>query len=150
MVDFKVPAKAKLEPRWMRGVYLGLDPDSLERICGTDKGCIASAQLRRVPEEERYDSQAISQVRGFPWKPIPDHESDGLEMPAGIAVIPDTPEHPSAPVVPVEHGVDVGPRRYYITSRDLEKYGYTQGCPACAAIRAKKHRVSAEHGLRQR
>ncbi len=36
------------------------------------------------------------------------------------------------------------PRRSYIRSQDLEKYGYTKGCPGCAPLRDGRS-TTAEH-----
>ena len=102
-VDYKHKTRHKLEMRWDRGIFLGIKIDSSERIVGTDKGTFAVQSIRRVPEAERYNSDAIKSLKGLPWRPVaegPD-DRDALELPAPIEMQPDCPE---VPPVPVEAG----------------------------------------------
>ena len=121
--------------------------DTTERIFGTSTGCYVVQSIRRVPEDRRYDSQLLANVRGLPWKPVPEGPEDQgvMELPEPVNLEPECPDVPALPTDTADAGQTV--RRYYITARDLEKYGYTDGCPACDAIRAKMPRAGISHAL---
>ena len=63
-VDYKQKTRHKLEMRWDRGIFLGVKIDSSERIVGTEKGTFVVQSIRRVPEAERYNSDAIIILKG--------------------------------------------------------------------------------------
>ena len=144
-VDYKRHTRHKLEARWSRGVYLGVKPETTERIIGTPEGVLVVQSIRRVPEGERYDSDAISRVAGLPWKPTPSTPEDGeaYELPAPVELAPDCPEVAAQPTEAADQ--ERAARRYYITQRDLEKYGYTDGCTACDNTRAGMSRSGIPH-----
>ena len=151
-VEYKKRTRHKLEDRWDTGVYLGVKHDTTERIVGTSTGCYVVQSIRRVPEDRRYDSQLLANVKGLPWKPIPEGPEDQgvMELPEPVNLEPECPEVPALPTETADAAQSV--RRYYITTRDLEKYGFTEGCPACDAIRAKTPRAGISHapGCRER
>ena len=41
---------------------------------------------------------------------------------------------PPLPRIVVERAPEVGPRRFYVLSADIEAHGHTGGCPGCAAL----------------
>ena len=53
-------------------------------------------------------------------------------------------QQPLAPQVQEEKPKKAS-RRLYITKRDLDKYGYTAGCPACDATRTGKRSIGFHH-----
>jgi hypothetical protein len=151
-IDFKKDARRKLESRWERGVYLGVHPDTTERILGASKGVYVVQSVRRVPESERCTWEAMASVRGLSWKPVPDcpDNQDAFELPAPVELHPYSPE---APVVPVEAAdQERAVRRYYVAGKDLEKYGRSDGCAACDTSKANIPRGGIAHapGCRER
>jgi hypothetical protein len=52
-IDVKKNARRKL--KWERGVYLGVHPDTTEKVVGARKGVFVVQSVRRVPESERYN-----------------------------------------------------------------------------------------------
>ena len=68
-----------------------------------------------------------------------------MELPEPVDLEPECPEVPALPTEAADATPSV--RRYYITTRDLEKYGYTDGCPACDAVRAKTPRAGISHAI---
>ena len=100
--------------------------------------------IRRVPEDERYDS--FGALQGLPWKPIPDRpdSEETLELPAPVELSGDSPQIiPPIPTQVVEGERQI--RRCYVTKSDLEKYGFTEGCPACDKERAGVPRGGINH-----
>ena len=92
---------------------------------------------------KRWDKEAITTMEGTPQKPNPDKV--GLHIPTRIAPKPGELESGAAPggVAPEENeGIPEAPpipepltRRMPITHKEIEKYGYTEGCPGCDAKR---------------
>ena len=52
-VDYRKRTRHKLEARWARGVFLGVNVDSTEKIVGTADGVYIVQAIRRVPEREK-------------------------------------------------------------------------------------------------
>ena len=151
-VEFRVGTKHKLAARWETGVYAGVNPDNTERIVGTAKGFFVTQSIRRMPESQRFDSSMIEALVGFPWQPQPNEQSGLIQerLPLPLSVAPDSPEAPAIPVQAADGERKV--RRYYITTKDLEKYGYTDGCPACSFTKTGMARSGTFHspGCRSR
>ncbi|CAK0839393.1 unnamed protein product, partial [Prorocentrum cordatum] len=121
-VEFKKRTRRKLEARWGRWLFLGVKVESAEKIVGADRGVFVAQSLRRLLEDQRCDSEALSKLKGLPWKPIPDGSDDqeALEFPGAAELLPDSPEVPKAPAEAAEQ--TTGVRKYCITSADLDKY----------------------------
>ena len=149
-VEYKRRTRHKLESRWERGVFLGVEVDTAERIVGMSQKVFVVQSIRRVPEDQRYNSELLLSIKGLPWKPTPEtgDSAEAMELPMPISITPDTPDVPPVPAVAADG--ERKARRYYITTRDLERYGYTQGCPACDAIRARMDRIGILHSPRCR
>ena len=144
-VEFKRRTRHKLEARWERGLFLGVQVHTTEKIVGTKAGVLVVQSIRRVPEDERYDSEALGSLRGLPWKPTPDGPDDqgAMELPSAVEMQPDCPEVPAVPVESADQQKAV--RKYYITAADLEKYGFTDHCPACIATATNLPRSGVQH-----
>ena len=67
------PAKGgKWEPRFHPGVFVVMLNSSSEAVVVTEQGLAIktrSANIRRVPESERWDAGGVLQVRATPWSP---------------------------------------------------------------------------------
>ena len=71
-----MPAKpargGKWEPQFHPGVFVGMPNSSSEAVVVTEQGLAIktrSANIRRVPESERWDADSILQMRATPWSP---------------------------------------------------------------------------------
>ena len=71
-----MPAKpargGKWEPRFHPGVFVGMLNSSSEAVVVTEQGTaikIRSANVRRIPESERWDADRILGMRAVPWPP---------------------------------------------------------------------------------
>ena len=86
------PARGgKGEPRFHPGVFVGLLNSSSEAVVVTEQGMAIKtrpANIRRIPESERWDADKILGIRAVPWSPNgSDNAFDiqvGMERPAEI------------------------------------------------------------------
>ena len=76
----------------------------------------------------RYDVGLLEGIKGLPWDLNP-QDQGGVELPEPIALEPECPEVKAEPAT--SHRKQPPARRQYITKADLERHGYTAGCPAC-------------------
>ena len=90
--------------------------------------------MRRVQEEQRHDHRLLQSVRGTPWEPNPGDVS--TDLPEPMLIIPQLPDVDPVPTK-TYHSDNKGTRNVYIRKTDLEKFGYTAGCPACEVHRAR-------------
>ena len=146
IVDYRRRAKSKLDARWQEGVYLGLRLTSSEKIIGTPSGILVVQSIRRKPADKQFDLEMLKAVKGTPWQPNPEKSpgADADRLPEPIAIEP--------VVAPAELPPPPGQgerlptyRRMYIRQSDLEQFGYTGGCEACAAIREGRERQGINH-----
>ena len=135
--------QAKIDDRWLDGVWIGVDIETDEVMVGTANGVFKARSIRRKPEEDRWDKSQIKGMTGLPWKPY-NHTSDDTIISRLPREIESQAQEPRELKPPID--VDLGPRRFRIERRDLEKMGYTSGCPGCYASRHKRpHRTHTEH-----
>ena len=100
----------------------------------------------RKPADKQFNLEMLKAVKGTPWQPNPEKgpNADADRLPEPIAIEP--------VVAPTELPPQPGQterlptyRRMYIRQSDLEKFGYTGGCEACAAIREGRERQGINH-----
>ena len=118
----------KFEPRWQQGVFLGVKDNATEKNVGNASGLFTLQSIRRKFGEDKFNLEILQSVTGVPWDPRATRD----EVPEGPrpASMDGEPSEPLAQPVMVQ-----APKpRLYITKRDLEKYGYTAGCPACDGV----------------
>ena len=124
--------KNKLESRWEQGVWLGHARGSNEALIGTKDGVVRAWAIKRMPDGEKWNAQAIKDIQGTPAKPNP--QMLGFDVPVHIHL-------PSEEGLP---GVEEPPparnesqyRRTYLKNRDFKEHGYTDGCEGCKRLRA--------------
>ena len=129
-VDYRKRTRHKLELRWFRGVFVGVRVKTAERIVMDETGTYVVQSVRRVPEEQRYDHRLLQSV---PWEPNPGDVS--TDLPEPILIVPQLPDVEPTPTK-THNSDNRGTRNVYIRKIDLEKFGYTAGCPACEVHRA--------------
>ena len=66
----------KMESEWAEGIWLGHNRSSNEIIVGTRKGAVRAYAIRRKLEEDRWDAQMITEIRGTPQQPDPNKVGD--------------------------------------------------------------------------
>ena len=80
----KTKGKYKADSRVKEGIWLGIKEKSGESIIGTARGVVKARTIRRRPEGERWSWEELQTMKGVPWRPNPNDEADGGEVPAGI------------------------------------------------------------------
>ena len=98
--------------------------------------------VRRRPKGSRVDLELLKSVRAVPWN-MGSGQADPVHMPLQIAVDPMNPDVPRSDPAAAER-VRVS-TRYYILRGDLERYGRTDGCPACVADAMGESRKGTSH-----
>ena len=98
--------------------------------------------VKRNAFEDRWDAPFALSIIGVPWLPNP-KGSDPKELAEAIVMEPECPEV-IAEAPDVASHIKV-PRRMYILKPDLDKHGYTQGCPACLKTKVGARTPGAQH-----
>ena len=122
----------KLESMWSRGLFVKVRVQTTERIVMDETGTYVVQSVRRVPEGQRYDHRLLQNL-GTSWESNQDDVS--TDLPEPMLIIPQLPDVDPAPTK-TYHSDNKGTRNVYIRRTDLEKFGYTAGCPACEVHRA--------------
>eukprot|EP00435_Cladocopium_sp_Y103_P040755 s116_g11.t1 len=108
------------------------------RRCGINR--LQTSHPERKPELARWDGALLAKVKGVPWN-LRGQEVERLERPLTLK-----PEVPEAVVrEPEPFRLEPATRNLYIIQKNLEKYGYTAGCPACASALSGKRRPGTAH-----
>ncbi|CAE7551092.1 unnamed protein product [Symbiodinium sp. CCMP2592] len=146
IVDYRRRTKSKLDARWQEGVYLGLRLTSSEKIIGTPSGILVVQSIRRKPADKQFNLEMLKAVKGTPWQLNPEKSTnaDADRLPEPIVIEP-VVEQAELPPKPGEAERLPTYRRMYIRQSDLEQFGYTGGCEACAAIREGRERQGINH-----
>ena len=118
-----------LESVWADGVYLGYRWASGEHVIGDSNGVWKTRTAQRRPYEERWSVETLEWIGGVPWHVREgDPDADGLmDQDELVKVIDGKRRADGLPDVPI-------PRRFHIAKGDLDKYGYSKGCPGCISV----------------
>ena len=125
--------KHKFVPRWEKGVWLGVRDESSDIIVGTDLGTVKARDFKRLADPlERWNKEAIMQMKGTPWEPIPGTRDDSIPVHVRLPeeegnLQPREPGNLSEPQREIR-------RRARITRDEVLKAGFTAGCPGCRTI----------------
>ena len=63
-----VPHRYKYDTRWFDGVFLGFKGLTNEFLIGTPDGVKAVRTIRRRPIQDRWNTEALNNFRGLPWR----------------------------------------------------------------------------------
>ena len=136
---------AKLESLWETGVFIGYRAQSGEYMCGTAEGAFKTRTVKRVPVEDRWHSDNENMVLHTPWSPTGD---DGDEVLPAVQI---AMKEPSIEIErPATREDQALPRRFYISKKDIEKYGATPGCAGCHAMHMGKNPVAHNEACRKK
>ena len=64
---FFKPTKYKGDLQWQRGIWVGLSEKNGAHVLLTPEGAVESRSVRRVPEENQWDSDGVVSARGLLW-----------------------------------------------------------------------------------
>ena len=136
----------KLTSMWENGVFWGVKGTTGEIIVGDERGVWATRTVRRKPEEERWQRENLERIVGVPWRKSEEEEGDGEGMRTDVRVMDkDYRERLEGE----ERAMPV-PRRVYISKADLDRWGYTVGCPGCVSIIRRTARQGHTEACRKR
>ena len=135
---------AKLTCLWDDGVFLGVRGVSGEPIIGDSTGVWKTRSMQRKPIEDRWKKSSADMVVGVPWRVKEDDPNADGELPDAVKL--------SGPEIAVEREkADKSiPDRFTINREDLEKHGFSSGCPGCKAILKGTARQGHSEGCRKR
>ena len=124
----------KFIPRLERGIWLGIRDETSEIIVGTEIGTVKARDFKRLADQqERWNAEAVMQMKGTPWEPVPGTTSDSIPVHVrlpeeeGCIQPPGNPDSLSEPQKEIR-------RRARITRDEDMRAGFTVGCPGCRAI----------------
>ena len=92
-----------------------------------------SANVRRIPESERWDADRILGMRPVPWSP------DGSDNAFNIQVGVERPAE-MVPRAPREVLMENKVARTYLRSADFEQWGLSEGCLGCRYLKTDQER----------
>lgn len=121
----------KAETEWHKGIWLGPAVGSSDTLIGADAGVLRTNAIKRLPDDEKWDADAIKAMKGTPQQP--DLSKPGVHIPTWIRL---------EPAVPVNMGAhrparaEEGPRRAYLKKEFFAKHGYTVECKGCQKLQA--------------
>merc|ERR1712026_378405 len=83
----KRAAKINLQPRFLRGVFLGLSDNSDEVVVWGPEGIRKARTIKRQTEENRWNKEEVLAVKGTPLQPNPESEDARIrtKMVPGLA-----------------------------------------------------------------
>ena len=118
---------------------MGMLNSSSEAVVVTEQGMAIktlSANIRRIPESERWDADRKLGIRAVPWSP--DGSDNAFDIQVGM-------ERP-AEMVPRDPGevlMENKVARTYLRRADFERWGLSEGCPGCRYLRTGQGRQQA-------
>ena len=88
----------KFQSEWKEGIWVEHARGSNEVIVGTSEGVVRAFSVKRFPEGERWNKEAIQKMQGTPQRPNP--AKPGLNIPIKVNFDPagDADEVPSIPL----------------------------------------------------
>ena len=126
-----VERKNKAETQWFPGIWLGPTAISSETLIGTSAGVVRASAIKRFGETEKWDIQAILDMKGTPQQPNPN--KPGLHIPIQIRLEAEVPfEMPDLRQARDEDA----PKRSYLKRYHFNEHGYTVDCEGCARLSA--------------
>ena len=113
--------------------------------------------VKRKPQEDRWDSQAIESIKATPRCPNPKDASQGRAESqrdtkgAGEEQLAEEVKGEGNDLPPTEHmDKEAVPREFRITNDMVNKYGFTVGCRGCEHIRDGRWRTGHSVHCRKR
>ena len=108
-------------------------------MIGTEAGTVKAWAVRRLPEGQQWDGDRIRRISGSPtnWR------IDAAEEPQ-LVEVEDRGNPDLNPQLRERVGMRTGEKRsIYLSQRDFERYGYSDGCTGCRDLASGKKRKSS-------
>ena len=126
------------------GIWLGTIERIEETLIGTERGVIKCRTVSRLPGNERWNTKLAFDMQGVPWEPVPGRA--GQHIPVEIdhngQAMDETEEnilHKRDDVVEDEQEYHNKTHSLHISRKAINRYGTTEGCPACNATNKRGH-----------
>ena len=141
--------REQAQPKMKMGVWLGVIERTEESLIGTEKGVVKCRTVNRMLEKQTWNRELILKMRGDPWSPIPGIKGDHVPVEIKDDGSPTTieeettekdpevmfEEEPALPSKPTTSGYKgAGTKEFHVKKPMIQKYGYTEGCPACQKL----------------
>ena len=125
------------------GIWLGIIARTQEVLIGTEQGVVKCKTVTRLSDEDRWNTRQTLKMKGTPWEPVPgkidrripvaiDNQGNGVQ-PVDDEDLEKEPREGSD-----DEGQNVefrgGPDKFHVSRKAIERYGPTEGCPACTII----------------
>ena len=107
---------------------------------------IYKTRFVRKLDDQKFDVAQLRAIEGLSWKPQPSKDDQVDVLPVKVFIENVTGDAPHDPAITSVPQV----RRLYIKRSDVEKYGFSQGCPGCDAIRHARTAVAHTAGCIKR
>ena len=104
---------AKLNMRWMRGVFVGKLDRTDEFLLLTPTGAMKTSCMRRPEGDNAWNLQFLNLCVGSPWNATANTKQSNKRMNWTVADVQ---------------------KKMYLRLNILDKYGRTAGCPGCLGI----------------
>ena len=124
---------------------MGIIEESSEIYIGTKEGTIKFRTFARRGEADRWRKKEIEEMVGVPWEPAPGRGMKEVRSRAIIAGLGGGED-----IIPEPQVRQAVPRRMRFDDDDLNKYGFTIGCPGCKAKNRGNVGVNHSEECRQR
>lgn len=139
----------KLDTVWEDGVYVGHRTCSGDSMVASTKGMYRTRTIRRVPQEDRWNTANLDVFKYFPWK-VNDSMDAGEQVVSDAQPVPPSMQPTAAPELPDVTVRQEAPRRMYVKLADLQKHGYIAGCSGCKALEQGGPRTGHNEACRSR
>ena len=129
---------AKIEPRWEKGIFVGIRVQSGEFWVATSGGVKKTRSVRRLAPQDRWSEDSMKWVRHVPWHLYRGDEGADGDIPEEQLVDAGGREEGRTEGGIAGEGItvktrQVAPRAFHIRKEDGEKHGYTRGCAGCSS-----------------
>ena len=110
-----------------QGVFVGRHERTGTHLIMTPDGLSRGVGLHRLPASQRWDVEFLKTCKGVPWEVKPCRRETSQPM-------FDESEQAEMPEIPVLVSIPMKTRQLYVLHADIERYGPTETCTACAEI----------------
>ena len=111
----------------VEGRFVGLHTRTGALLMMTKHGVLRGRSFNRMTLEDRWNRSDIGDLKGIPWNVADKNTVTDKPMLAGSDVA-------RVPIQVVPQRTEVRVREFYVLKRDVERYGFTDGCIACTNI----------------
>ena len=127
--------------RMTQGIFVGHHDRTGAVLCITKTGVVRGRSRTRQTLSDAWESTNWEGLCGTPWQMVAPESKLTKKVTADKEGA-----GPPLPRVAAERAPDVEPRRFYMSSADIEAHGHIGGCPGCAAL-ASHGRATKPHNI---